>query len=44
MTNKASTLPQTDEKNENVVAVMGVTILSAMMALFGIKRRKHDDE
>ncbi|WP_367118088.1 LPXTG cell wall anchor domain-containing protein [Pediococcus ethanolidurans] len=37
-------MPQTDEQHENVVALIGMAILGGSMALFGIKRRKHDDD
>ncbi|WP_158231945.1 MBG domain-containing protein [Pediococcus damnosus] len=42
--NKAGTLPQTDEQHENVASLIGMVLLGGSMALFGIKRRKHDDE
>ncbi len=41
---KAGILPQTDERHENVISALGMVLLSAFLALFGLKRRKHDDE
>ncbi|WPC16934.1 MBG domain-containing protein [Pediococcus inopinatus] len=41
---KAGVLPQTDEQHENGASVIGMIILSGFLALFGLKRRKHDDE
>lgn len=37
-------LPQTDENNDQAEAVIGVSLLGMLLALFGIKRRKHDED
>ncbi|PIO81225.1 hypothetical protein BSQ38_05970 [Pediococcus damnosus] len=41
---KAGILPQTDEQHENILSVIGMMLLSGFLALFGLKRRKRDDE
>ncbi|WP_155724001.1 LPXTG cell wall anchor domain-containing protein, partial [Pediococcus damnosus] len=35
---------QTDEQHENILSVIGMMLLSGFLALFGLKRRKRDDE
>ncbi|WP_156406513.1 LPXTG cell wall anchor domain-containing protein, partial [Pediococcus inopinatus] len=41
---KAGILPQTGEQHENVASLIGMAILGGFTALFGLKRRKHEDE
>ncbi|WP_157048826.1 MBG domain-containing protein, partial [Pediococcus cellicola] len=36
-------LPQTDENKDQTEEMIGVSLLGMMLALFGIKRRKHDE-